>query len=529
MEQILIRVLNMSLTAGVAILAVLLIRLLLVRAPKIFSYLLWLPVLFRLLCPVSFSMDISLTGLLKAPLFEEGELQYIPADIGFMQEPEVTLPGKMMTEMVNSSLPAGTPAASMNPMQGILFAGAVLWLAGVLLMLIFSVAACLRLRRKLKGAVIEEGQGNVYRTDQISMPFVCGLFRPVVYLPAGLAGEEKDYILLHEKIHIRRKDQLWRFLGYLALSLHWFNPLVWLAFYLSGKDMEMSCDEAVIRRMGIYIRKKYSASLLSFACGRRVMPGLPLAFGEGQTGSRIRNLLHYKKTGRAAMAVFGALCLAAAVILIANPGRGGQTEKGGGLSCYEIPVGDDQLFWGMSREELTAVFGDPSEEEANEYGTTMTYDMPIQSRLGESSQMVLYVGIRNVTDPGAPEGEKLSNGLCGIMMTLAPTTRETVLEKIEDFYGELSPEGGSTKMEAQLQQGVPSYFNEVHFCEDWRVGNLPEEEYRELAERCEINRGRKLGEDDLLMSVYLWGVEEGEAYPCVVQLDVSMMGALAYL
>ena len=156
----LIRVLNMSLTAGVVILAVIPARLMLRRAPKIFSYVLWLAVLFRLLCPLSFSLDFSLLGMLKAPLPQQGQMQYIPENIGLMRRPEISLPGDIVTDIVNSSLPAGTPEASMNPMQGILFAGAVIWLAGVLTMIVYSMVSYGKLRIRLRGAAAEEGAGR---------------------------------------------------------------------------------------------------------------------------------------------------------------------------------------------------------------------------------------------------------------------------------------------------------------------------------------------------------------------------------
>ncbi|MCI9095535.1 MAG: hypothetical protein HFI95_04880 [Lachnospiraceae bacterium] len=535
MEQMLIRVLNMSLTAGIVILAVMSARLMLRRAPKIFSYVLWLAVLFRLLCPLSFSLDFSLLGMLKAPLPQRGQMQYIPENIGLMRRPEISLPGDIVTDIVNSSLPAGMPEASMNPMQGILFAGAVIWLAGVLTMIVYSMVSYGKLRMRLRGVAAEEEAGRIYRTECVETAFVCGLFCPRIYLPLALGEEEKAYILLHEQIHIRRGDQIWRALSYLALCIHWFNPLVWIAFYLSGKDMEMSCDEAVIRKMGSGVRKDYSASLLSLACGRRVMPGLPLAFGEGQTGSRIKNLLHYKRVGKSVALLLGAVCLLASALLAANPGKGGQPGYRDGLSCYDIPLGEGRLFWGMSREELTAVMGEPSAEEVSEAGTTMTYDISkdgalMDTELGGGSQAIFYVGDHNLTDPEDRGGEKLSSGLCGIMMTLSPTTKERILDRLSDFYGELSPSGGGTSMEMQLRQANPGYFNETHFCEAWRIGNLPDEEYERLTAVFRANEeDRPIDGENLLMYIYIWGVEEGDSYPCVVQLDVSMMGTLAYL
>ena len=176
MEQMLIRVLNMSLTAGIVILAVMSARLMLRRAPKIFSHVLWLAVLFRLLCPLSFSLDFSLLGMLKAPLPQRGQMQYIPENIGLMRQPEISLPGDIVTDIVNSSLPAGTPEASMNPMQGILFAGAVIWLAGVLTMIVYSMVSYGKLRMRLRGVAAEEEAGRIYRTECVETAFVCGLF-----------------------------------------------------------------------------------------------------------------------------------------------------------------------------------------------------------------------------------------------------------------------------------------------------------------------------------------------------------------
>ena len=138
-------------------------------------------------------------------------------------------------------------------------------------MIVYSMVSYGKLRMRLRGVAAEEEAGRIYRTECVETAFVCGLFCPRIYLPLALGEEEKAYILLHEQIHIRRGDQIWRALSYLALCIHWFNPLVWIAFYLSGKDMEMSCDEAVIRKMGSGVRKDYSASLLSLACGRRGM------------------------------------------------------------------------------------------------------------------------------------------------------------------------------------------------------------------------------------------------------------------
>lgn len=319
LQKLFILVLNMSLTGSVVILGVILARLLLRRAPRIFSYGLWAVVLFRLLSPVSFSLPVSLLGALQNGPAVEGRMEYIAPDIGYQEKPEVALPVPGLNESVNGSLPPANREASVNPMQIYLIIGAYLWLLGTVSMGVYYGASLWRFRRKLKGASHEKE--NIYRFRAGGTPFVCGVFRPKIYLPETLTKEEEAYILLHEQIHIKRGDAVFRLLACLALLVHWFNPLVWIAFFLSERDMEMSCDEAVIRKLGSKVKKEYSASLLKAAAGDRITRGIPLAFGESGTGSRIRNVLRYKKP----VALF--ICAAAlvsallAVAFLANPAK----------------------------------------------------------------------------------------------------------------------------------------------------------------------------------------------------------------
>ena len=320
---------NMSLTASVVILAVLAVRLLLRRAPKVFAYALWAVVLFRLLCPVSVTSAVSLLGALGAPAQERTQrtsaVEYVPADImirgtapAVTQLPQPPLPaetGGAVSDAPADTAPAAVPAMSFNEPVFIL---TLIWLAGMVLLLAYSLVSLLRLRRRLVGAV--QLEDNIYLADHIPSPFVMGLFRPKIYLPSTLTETERGYILRHEQYHLRRRDHLVKFLSFLALCIHWFNPLVWAAFILSGKDMEMSCDEAVVRELGEDIRADYSASLLSLATGRRIVAGMPLAFGEGDTGSRIRNLLNWKRPRPWVMAVCAVVCVGLIALCAANPG-----------------------------------------------------------------------------------------------------------------------------------------------------------------------------------------------------------------
>lgn len=337
---------NMSLAAGVVILFVLLARLLLRRAPKVFSYALWAVVLFRLLCPVSLSSGLSLFSLIDAPVSEQNAMEYIPPNIVHMEEPEVNLPLPGVSEVINRSLPSGEEQLAADPLAAPVVIATWIWMAGITVLLCYSVVSLLRLRRKLMSSA--RLRDNIRLADQISSPFVMGLFRPKIYLPSSLSGDERDYIILHEQYHIRRGDHIGKLLAFAALCIHWFNPLVWLAFFLSAKDMEMSCDEAVLRKLGPEIRSAYSQSLLSLATGRRVIGGTPLAFGEGDTKSRIKNTLKWKKPAVWIVALAVLVCAAVILVCALNPGKdeAGAAEDDAGTAASgetDDPVRADPL------------------------------------------------------------------------------------------------------------------------------------------------------------------------------------------
>ncbi len=313
MRDLFLTVLNMSLTASYIILVVLLARLILRKAPKIFSYALWAVVLLRLLCPFIIPSPVSAVPSSQPipPEMVDSPKFYIDSGVPAIDEPVNDYLGDHYFEGV-ARAPAGFKADFLSA------AGAA-WVVGAVLLLGYSVVSMLRLRRRLVGWIPLEGEKNVRLADHIPSPFVLGVIRPKIYLPSGLPEGERDYILLHERTHIRRGDHILRALAWLALAVHWFNPLVWLAFHLAGKDMEMSCDEAVLERMGRDIRADYSTSLLRLSQGGR-LPAGPLAFGGSGFQSRIKNVLKYKKPAFwvAPLALVGVLGLW--VALATNPG-----------------------------------------------------------------------------------------------------------------------------------------------------------------------------------------------------------------
>lgn len=322
MDAIFLRLLNMSITACYVILTVILIRLLLRKAPRIFSYILWAAVLFRLVFPFSFASVFSLVRISTQP---------VPEDIMFATRPQIQSGIAVIDHAVNSSLPApAAMGASINPMQMWIFLGEILWLAGVFLLLGYSVFTFARLHRKLRYA--SHRDSNIYELAGVGAPFVFGIWKPKIYLPEGIYEAERSYILKHEQTHIKRLDHVIKPFAFLVLCIHWFNPLVWVAFFLMSADMELSCDESVLKQMGSEIKKDYSFTLLSLSTGKRIIGGCPLAFGEDNIKGRIKNILNYKKPTLWIVIIAVPIVVTACIGLISNP-------KGSGLQEVDIQGG----------------------------------------------------------------------------------------------------------------------------------------------------------------------------------------------
>lgn len=305
MDALFLQTLNMSITASYVILAVVLIRLLLKKVPKSISYALWCVVLFRLICPFSFESVLSLLPSTNP----------LPPEILVSQTPMINIGIPIIDNSV--TLPAPLVGDSVNPMRVWITIGMILWLTGVLVLVAYSAISYLLLKRRVGTAVLVEN--NIFECATIFSPFVLGLFKPKIYLPKGLQKEEKAYILKHEQFHIKRKDNIIKLFSFLVLCVHWFNPLVWISFILMTKDMEMSCDEAVLKQMGSDIKQDYSLSLLSLAVSHKIPNGSPLAFGESNIKSRITNVLNYKKPAFWVIIVAVIAVISICVALIANP------------------------------------------------------------------------------------------------------------------------------------------------------------------------------------------------------------------
>lgn len=324
MEMLFLKILNMSITAGYVILAVLIIRLLLKRFPKKYSYFLWSVVLFRLVCPVSFS---SIFSIFQLRLFDmttaqrEGQraLNYIPMELGNMESANITTGIPIMNSMINETLPEPNLQSSVSPMEKWILIGTILWCIGIAVLLAYSVITYIRLNRRVATAI--RLKDNIFESDKIRSPFIFGIFRPRIFIPFGLSEREQDYILRHEEYHLKRKDHLIKLISFGVLVVYWFNPLVWIAFAMMSKDMEMSCDEKVLSETSEDLKREYSNSLLSFAANRRIPVASPLAFGESSIKERIKNVLRFKKPGKGVTVTAIAICALAAAACAANPAK----------------------------------------------------------------------------------------------------------------------------------------------------------------------------------------------------------------
>jgi len=301
--------LRINLVASFVILIVLAARLILKRAPKVFSYALWAIVLIRLLIPLSIPSPVSVvpdtpaaSGAVINSALPEIEFETLRDREQNYYESQNTSPEDVQVYV----------SRTVEPMVYLSLA----WLVGVAVMVLYSGISYLKIKKKVRIAV--PLRDNIWIADDIKSPFVIGFLKPKIYLPNNLGEQEQEYIILHEQHHIRRFDHVIKTLAFLALTIHWFNPLVWIAFVVSCKDMEMSCDEAVIRKLGENVRADYSASLLTLATGHRIIAGTPLAFGEGDTKGRIKNLAKWKKPAVWVLVLTIIICLILGVCLLTD-------------------------------------------------------------------------------------------------------------------------------------------------------------------------------------------------------------------
>ena len=311
MSVIFLKLLNLSISASWLVLVVLVLRLVLKRAPKWVDVLLWGMVALRLMLP--FSIESALSLIPSAETLSPEVVQFDPA-------PTITSGVELIDNAVNPSLSesfAAAPLASVNLLYVWTYLAGWVWLIGLAAMLLYALVSYLRLRRRVSASIpLRE---NIYVCDEVASPFILGILRPRIYLPSALDEAQRGSVLSHERAHLARRDHWWKPLGFALLAVYWFNPLLWLAYTLLCRDIELACDERVLRGMDAGQVKDYSSALLACSVPRRMLAACPLAFGEVGVGARVKNALRYKKPAFWVVAASVAVCVVVAVCFLTNP------------------------------------------------------------------------------------------------------------------------------------------------------------------------------------------------------------------
>ena len=311
MAAVFLKLLNLSISASWLVLAVLVLRLVSKRSPKWMNVLLWGMVALRLMLP--FSIESALSLIPSAETLSPEVVRFDPA-------PTITSGVEFIDNAVNPSLSesfAAAPLASVNPLYVWTYLAGWVWLIGLGAMLLYALVSYLRLRRRVSVSLCV--RENIYLCDAISSPFILGVVKPHIYLPSGLDEVQRQNVLSHEQAHLARRDHWWKPLGFALLAVYWFNPVLWLAYALLCRDIELACDERVIRTMDESAVKTYSTVLLACSMPRKAVITCPLAFGEVGVKERVKNALHYKKPAFWVVAASVTVCIVVAVCFLTNP------------------------------------------------------------------------------------------------------------------------------------------------------------------------------------------------------------------
>lgn len=345
MEAVFLKLLNMSIVASWLILAVILLRFFLKKTPKWIMCVLWALVAVRLICPTSLE---SITSLIPSA-------EVIQEDILYSDEPSIATGVSYLNSMVNPVIKeslAPNPGDSMNPLQVWTTIAAYIWAAGVIILLCYAAISYFRLKRKVHTAVrLEE---NVWQSEHVSSPFILGIVRPHIYLPFHLDEEQKEYVVAHERAHLARRDHWWKLAAYLLVAVYWFNPLCWIAYCLLCKDIELACDEKVVKDFDLHHKKMYSQTLVSCSVNRHSVAVCPLAFGENDVKKRVRNVLSYKRPAFWILAASIVICVVIAVCFLTNPKSEQENQAESGLEKTEGEITAEKVPEDYTLEDALA-------------------------------------------------------------------------------------------------------------------------------------------------------------------------------
>ena len=329
MNELFLKIINMSISASWLVLAVLILRFVLKKAPKWINVLLWGIVAIRLICPFSFESPLSLIP----------SAETIPLNIGMDTTPTINSGISVINNAVNPIISqSNTPmaGASVNPLQITIGIYEYIWIFGMIALALYTAISYWRLRRKVDTAV--RYKDNIFQSENVSFPFVLGIIKPRIYLPFKMNGQYLEYVVAHEQAHICRKDHWWKPLGFLLLMIHWFNPLMWLAYVLLCRDIELACDEKVIKELGNEQRGDYMQVLVACSVNRRMIGACPLAFGEVSVKERVKSVMNYKKPAFWVIIISVIVCVGVAVCFLTNPKQDSYTLR------IVVPAGSQEKF-----------------------------------------------------------------------------------------------------------------------------------------------------------------------------------------
>ena len=329
MNELFLKIINMSISASWLVLAVLILRFVLKKAPKWINVLLWGIVAIRLIFPFSFESTLSLIP----------SAETIPLNIGMDTTPTINSGISAINNAVNPIISqSNTPmaGASVNLLQITIGIYEYIWIFGMIALALYTAISYWRLRRKVDTAV--RYKDNIFQSENVSFPFVLGIIKPRIYLPFKMNGQYLEYVVAHEQAHICRKDHWWKPLGFLLLMIHWFNPLMWLAYVLLCRDIELACDEKVIKELGNEQRGDYTQALVACSVNRRMIAACPLAFGEVSVKERVKSVMNYKKPAFWVIIISVIVCVGVAVCFLTNP------KQDSYILRIVVPAGSQEKF-----------------------------------------------------------------------------------------------------------------------------------------------------------------------------------------
>ena len=401
MNELFLKIINMSISASWLVLAVLILRFVLKKAPKWINVLLWGIVAIRLICPFSFESTLSLIP----------SAETIPLNIGMDTTPTINSGISAINNAVNPIISqSNTPmaGASVNLLQITIGIYEYIWIFGMIALALYTAISYWRLRRKVDTAV--RYKDNIFQSENVSFPFVLGIIKPRIYLPFKMNGQYLEHVVAHEQAHVCRKDHWWKPLGFLLLMIHWFNPLMWLAYVLLCRDIELACDEKVIKELGNEQRGDYTQALVACSVNRRMIAACPLAFGEVSVKERVKSVMNYKKPAFWVIIISVIVCVGVAVCFLTNPKQDSYTLR------IVVPAGSQEKFvytdeevstirnsikiWSGDGLGDTEVILSPVNKttETRYTATYLTHGMPVQFDAEKDTWFKIGVNMQNSTN-----------------------------------------------------------------------------------------------------------------------------------